>query len=76
MDHFKKKLVYPFIKGLSLVYLRFIDIFFIWTGNKKYLMKFVNEFSTKHDSNNFEYQILKTSITFLDTEVYIKNDKS
>ena len=36
MDHFLKKLIYPFIKGFSLIYLRFIDdIFFIWTGNKK-----------------------------------------
>ena len=35
MDHFEKKLIYPFIKGFSLIYLRFIDdIFFLWTGNK------------------------------------------
>ena len=29
----------------------------------------------KHESIKFEYQISKTSILFLDTEVYIKNNK-
>ena len=38
-------------------------------------MKFLNELNTKHESIKFEYQISKTSITFLDTEVYIKNNK-
>ena len=76
MDHFEIKLFYPFIKGFSLIYLRFIDdIFFIWPGNKKDLMKFLNELNTKEESSKFEYQISKTSITFLDTEVYIKNNK-
>ena len=76
MDHFEKELIYPFIKEFSLIYLRFIDdIFFIWTGNKKDLMKFLNELNTKHESIKFEHQISKTSITFLDTEVYIKNKK-
>ena len=76
MDHFEKKLIYPFIKGFLFIYLRFIDdLFFIWTGNKKDLMKFLNELNTKHESIKFEYQISKTSITFLDTKVYIKNSK-
>ena len=57
MDHFEKKLIYPFIKGLSLIYLRFIDdIFFIWTGNKKDLMKFLNDLNTKDESIKFQYQ--------------------
>ena len=76
MDHFEKKLIYPFIKGFLFIYLRFIDdLFFIWTGNKKDLMKFLNELDTKHESIKFEYQISKTSITFLDPEAYIKNSK-
>ena len=38
MDHFEKKYIYPFIQGLPLIYLRFIDdIFFIWTGTKEQL---------------------------------------
>ena len=71
MDHFEKRLTYPFIKGFSLIYL----IFFIWTDNKKDLMKVLNKLNRKHESIKFEYQISKTSITFLDTEVYIKNNK-
>ena len=38
-------------------------------------MKFLNELYTKHESIKFECQISKTSITFLDTEVYVKNNK-
>ena len=76
MDHFKKRLIYSFIKGFSLIYLRFInDIFFIWTDNEKNLIKFLNELNTKPESIISEYQISKTSITFIDTEVYIKNSK-
>ena len=75
MDHFEKELIYPFIKEFSLIYLRFIDdIFFIWTVNND-LMRFLNELNTKHESIKFEHQISKTSILFLDTEVYIKNKK-
>ena len=58
MDHFEKELIYPFIKGFSLIYLRFIDnIFFIWIGNKKDLIKFYNELNVKHKSIIFEYKI-------------------
>ena len=61
MDHFEKKLIYPFIKGFSLIFLRFTDnIFFLWAGNKKDQMKFLNEFNTKHKSIRFEYQISKS----------------
>ena len=38
-------------------------------------MKYLNERNTKRESIKFEYQISKTSITFLDIEVYIKNNK-
>ena len=76
MDHFEKKLIYPFINGFPLIYLRFIDdIFLIWIGNKKDLMKFLNELNTKHESIKFKYQISHTRITNLDTDVYIKNNK-
>ena len=76
MDHFKRKLIYPFIKTFSLIYLRFIDyIFFIWTGSKADLEKFVNELNTKFPSTKFEYEILKERISYLDTEMFIKNNK-
>ena len=37
-------------------------------------MKFLNELNTKHKSIKFEYQISKTSMAFLDTEICIKNN--
>ena len=76
MNHFERKHISPFLQGLSLIYLRFIDdIFFIWTGRKEQLIRNLGELSTKHNSIKFEYKISKTSISFLDTEVYIKNNK-
>ena len=76
MDHIERKLIYPFIKMFSLICLRFIEeTYFTWTSNKKDLMKFFNEFNTKHESIKFEYQISKTNIGFLDTKVYIENNK-
>ena len=76
IDHFEKKLIYSFIKGFLLIYLRFIGyIFFIWTGNKKDLMKILNDLNTKRESIKFEYQISKTSIAFVDNQVCIKNNK-
>ena len=36
MDHFERKYISPFLPGLSLIYLKFInDILFIWTGSKE-----------------------------------------
>ena len=70
MDHFERNYISPFLQGLSLIYLRFIDyMLFIWTGSKE------QQVNTKHDSIKFEYKISKTIISFLDTEVYIKNNK-
>ena len=58
MDHFERKYIYPFLEGLSLSYLRFIDnIFFIWTGSKDQLITFLNDLNTKHNSIKFEYKI-------------------
>ena len=44
------------------------NIFFVWTGSKTKRNK-------KDKSIKFEYKISQKSISFLDTEVYIKNNK-
>ena len=76
MNHFERKYLYPFLEGLSLSYLRFIgDIFFIWAGSKGHLIAFLNDLNIKHNSIKFEYKISQSSMPFLDTEVYIKNNK-
>ena len=76
MDHFEKKYMYPFFQELSLIYLLFIYvIFFILTGTKEQLTNCLNNLNKKHNSIKFEYKISQTSITFLDTEVSIQNNK-
>ena len=58
MDHFERKYIYPFLEGLSLSYLRFIDdILFIWTGSKQQLIAFLNDLNTKHNSIMFNITI-------------------
>ena len=76
MDHFERKFIYQFIKTFSPIYLGFTDdIFFIRTGSKTHLEKFLNELNTKQSSIKSEYEIWKERISFLDTEIYIKNNK-
>ena len=76
MDYFERKFIYPFIKTFPLIHLRFIDdIFLIWTGSKTDLVKILNDLNAKHPSIKFEYKILKERISFLDTKIYIKNNK-
>ena len=38
-------------------------------------MKYLNDLNTKHESITFKYQISKTRITSLDTEIYRKSNK-
>ena len=47
----------------------------MWTGSKSDLEKVLNELTTKHPSIKFEYEISKERISFLDTEINIKNNK-
>ena len=76
MDHFEKKYMYPFFQGTSLIYLRCNDdIFFIWTGIQEQLKNCLNDLTQKHNSIKLEYKISQTSITFLDKEVFIQNNK-
>ena len=76
MDHFERKFIHPFIKTFSVMYLRFSDdIFFIWTVSKTDLENLLNELNKEQPSIKFEYEISKERISFLDTEIYIKNNK-
>ena len=76
MDQFDRKYISPFLQKLSWIYLRFIDdILFIWAGSKEQLIWNLDELNAKHESIKSEHQISKTSISFLDTEVFIKVNK-
>ena len=47
-----------------------MDIFF-----KNQLITYLNDLNTKHNSIKFDYKISQSSTSFLDAEVYIKNNK-
>ena len=68
---FEEKHIYPYIKAMSLLYLKCIDdIFIIWKGTKEQLITFINKLNKKHKAIKFEYEISSQKIPFLDTMVY------
>ena len=49
MANFEAKHMYPYIKEMSLLYLRYIDdIYIIWKGTKAELMTFIKKLTEKH----------------------------
>ena len=76
MDYFERKYISVFKRTFINLFIYIIgDIVFIWTRSKEQFIRSLDELNTKHDSIKFEFKISKTSIPFLDTEVYIKNNK-
>ena len=74
MDHFERKYIYLFLERFSLSYLRFIDdTLFTQTGSRDQLITLSDDLNTKNNSIKFEYKISQSNISFLDTEVYLKN---
>ena len=71
----KKTYISIFTKTFIIYLWHIDDTFFIWTGSKEQLLRNLGELNTKQVSIKFEYKISKTSISFLDKEVYIKNNK-
>ena len=75
MTQFEEKHIYPYIKDMTLLYLRYInDIFIIWNGTKEQLITFINELNKKHKTIKFEYKISSQKIQFLDIW-YTKTEK-
>ena len=69
--NFEAKHIYPYIKEMSLLYLRYIDdIFVIWKGTKVELMTFIKELNEKHKTIKFDFQISPKEIAFLDATLY------
>ena len=76
MDYFERKYISVFKRTFINLFIYIIDdIVFILTRSKEQFIRSLDELNTKHDSIKFEFKISKTSIPFLDTEVYIKNNK-
>lgn len=76
MDYFERKYISVFKRTFINLFIYIIDdIVFILTRSKEQFIRSLDELNTKHDSIKFEFKISKTSVPFLDTEVYIKNNK-
>ena len=55
---FEEQHIYPYIKDLALLHLRYIDrIFIIWKGTKEQLITFINELNKKLKTIKFESEI-------------------
>ena len=67
MAEFEQKYIYPLIKDKLILFLRYIDIFIVWTKSKKQLNHFMNERNQKGSSLYFEYKFHCKRIEFLDT---------
>ena len=66
MANFEPKHIYPYIKEITLLYLRYTDsIFMIWKGTKVELMTFIKELSEKHNTIQFDFQISPRKLHFL-----------
>ena len=71
-----KKFIFRFLTNLSDFYLRFIDdVFLIWNGAKTEFDSFLKKINECHRSINFEYEMCKTEINFLDTTVFKVDNK-
>ena len=58
LANFEAKHIYPYIKGMSLLYLRNIeDTFMVWKDTKAELMTFIKELNEKYKTTKFDFQI-------------------
>ena len=71
MANFEAKHIYPYIKEMSLLYLRYIDdIFIILKGTKAELMTFIKDLIEKHKTIKFDFKVSPRKIAFLDAMLY------
>ena len=71
MANFEAKHICPYIKEMSLLYLRHIDdIFMIREGTKAELMIFIKDLNEKHNTIKSDFQVSPRKITFLDAVLY------
>ena len=71
MAKLEQKYIFPLTKDKSILFLRYIDIFMVWTKSEKQLKDFMSELNQKHPSINFDYKFDCKQIEFLGTLVYI-----
>ena len=65
MANFVAKHIYPYIKEIYLLDLRYNDDrYMIWKGAKAGLMTFIKELNEKHKTIKFDFQISPRKIAF------------
>ena len=76
MGHFEETHIYPDINNDCLFYARYIDdIFLIYTGGETKLDEFLTNLNMKHDSIKFDHEKSTQSVAFLDTLIYIDENR-
>ena len=71
MASFEAKHIYPYIKEMSLLYLRCIDVLFIiWKDAKAEIMTFIKELNTRNKTIKFDFQISSRKIPIFDLMLY------
>ena len=72
-----KHIIYPYIKEMSLMDLRYIDgIYMLWKGAKAGLMIFIKELNEKHKFIKFDFQILPRKTVIFDAMLYKDGNKN
>ena len=67
MADFELKYIYPYIKGKTKKFLRFIDdLFMIWVDSEQELLDFISDLNKKHLSIKLEFKYSQTNIKFQD----------
>ena len=76
MGEFEEKYIYPQVTNDCLYYGRYIDdILMIYKGDEQRFKTFAERLNRMHPSIKFDYEISKTSIPFLDTRIYIDENR-
>lgn len=75
MSYFEETYIYNLIRDKCTFYKRFIDdIFLLWSGTLDDLKIFIHQLNTLHPTIKFDAKYSKTSIEFLDTQIYKSTD--
>ena len=76
MGRFEETHILPRIRAFTLLYIRYIDdLFMIWKGSEKELLKFLKEINEVHPTIKFEYKYSRKKVDFLDTAVSFSGRK-
>ena len=75
MSKYESNLIYLYVNGKTLLYLRYIDdLFFIWKETKEKSLAFFGTINKAHPSIKFDLKYSNEATEFLDTKVRKNKD--